>query len=144
MLGAYEIYKHMAKVSERYGALKELFESFGDTAKSMLGAENCPVRGIHFDLEYQSDRFFVRFAGRCVCFAFFADVGSKGSYHAQVKCSLADPVTKTLGTTVETFSFNGQGETEIKLPPDGDVISVSSKKGPAYIVLHMLNEALDK
>ena len=144
MLGANEIYQHMTQVSRRYDKLKKLFEGFGDLATAALNEKSCPVQGVQFEPEYQNDRFFVRFAGKCIRFAFSADLGPNGSGHAFVKCNVVDPVTKAVGTAVVSFSFNSQGDTELKLPPDGDLITVNSHGSPGYLVLHVLNEALGK
>jgi hypothetical protein len=144
MLGANEIYKHMANVSQRYDKLKKLFEGFGDLAKVHLTDKNCPVQGVHFDKHYPTGHFLVYFAGMCIRFAFVADLGPKGSAHGFVKCNLVDPMTNALGADVGEFSFNGQGETKLKLSSDGDLITINSEPGAGYLVLHMLNEALGK
>lgn len=144
MLGANEIYRHLTQISQRHDKLKKLFEEFGTLAKSHLEDKSCPVQNVIFDEDYSNDRFYVRFAGKCVRFAFSSDLASKGSGRAFVMCNLVDPVTKAVGTAVGKFSFNGQGNTELKLPPDGDEITVNAQGGPGYLVLHMLNEALDK
>lgn len=144
MLGANEIYKHLTQISQHHAKFKKLFDEFGYLAKQVLNEKDCPVAGVVFEEDYANDRFYVRFAGKCVRFALSTDLGSKGSGRASVKCNLVEPESKTVGAAVGSFSFNGQGDTELKLPPDGDEITVSSRGGPAYLVLHMLNEALDK
>jgi hypothetical protein len=68
----------------------------------------------------------------------------RGTLRGLVQCNLVDPTTKEKGAAVGAFSFNGQGETNLKLAGDGDVINVNHDAHAAYLGLHMLHEALGK
>lgn len=144
MLGANQIYEHMSGVSQRYSKLKSLFQDFSKLAEAVLSEKNCPVKNVEFFPDLENDRIYVRFSGRDVLFSFAADLAVTGSGRGIVKCKLVDSTKKIIRADVCTFSFNGQGDTELSLPPDGDIIAVHEEAGAAYLVLHVLNEALGK
>ena len=72
------------------------------------------------------------------------DLGPQGNGQGFVKCRLVDPITQDLGADIGSFSFNGQGETKLKVEPHGDLITVNHDADAAHLVLHMLNEELGK
>ncbi|OFW26868.1 MAG: hypothetical protein A3H27_01145 [Acidobacteria bacterium RIFCSPLOWO2_02_FULL_59_13] len=144
MLGAHEIYREMTQIEQRYREFRDLFHRFKELAITGLTADDCPVKSITFENQDEENYFYGHFAGKCVRFSFSMERDKEGIFRGDVKCNLVDPSTKERGFEVGNFSFNGRGNTKLKLPGDGDEINISHDAHAAYIALHMLYAALGK
>ena len=134
MLGAKQLYQNMVKVSQRYEKLKGLFDQFCNLAQSQLTSQQCPVKGILFHPDLQDNQFGVTFAGVSVVFSFSLSQDSQGT----VTC------IKGAETQVGSFSFSGQGDTNLKTVEEGDVLGIDTEASAGYLVMHFVSEALQK
>ena len=140
MIGAKQLYHSMAKVSQRYSKLKGLFDQFCNLANSHLTSEQCQVKGIVFNPDLESNRFCVTFVGTSIVFFFTFSQDEQ----ACVTCSKVSPMPEGSETTIGSFSFNGQADTNLRTPEEEDVLGIDTEASAGFLVLHFLNEALQK
>lgn len=138
---AKDVYEELVALSQRHQRLRELFSVFRNESVSILTAPGL-LKGLVIGELKEPAHFDVTFAGATVRFAFSFDaVASRG----KVTCSRVDPWESNKTDAFGKFTFNGQGETELKVPDgpnEGDPIHVNMDAGAAFLIATYLRKAI--
>jgi hypothetical protein len=138
-----DLYLRMSKISERYAKLKIIFDNFCQLATDQLTQVNCTVKGVAFFPRLERNYFDVSFAGETVRFSFSIVENEFPSLQGVVKCNAIGKDEKPMDMMIGEFSFNHHADTAFKTS-DGDPLGINYEWGAGYVVLHFLNEALNK
>lgn len=138
-----DLYSKMTRVSERYVQLKTIFDNFCHLAAAQLTNDKCSVKGVTFLPNLENNNFDVSFVGKTMRFSFYIAEGEKPSVQGFVKCNPIGRDQKPMDIVISQFSFNTTAETTF-MTPDNDPLAINTQWAAGYLVLHFLNDALEK
>ena len=127
--------QNITSLTERYGALREIFTGFHAHIESQLEADEYEHWNIQVSEITELNEFVIEIAGREILFIFDIEPNDIGSYLGSITAYIADDYFDEVMNEIISFTFNGTGIAEDLTGLDDPVNLMMST--------HCLNIALD-
>lgn len=138
-----KLYDELGSLSDRHARLWSHFETFYRHS-ALLKKPDSPVRDAVIS-ELMPERYFdVSFAGTTVRFMFTFRPGGPAGTKGTVTCYRLDLLRNEPSATIGEFHFDGQGDTGMKFPDNGDPVQITLDFGACYSIAYFLYEGLTK
>jgi hypothetical protein len=139
------LYQGLIQAKQRYDKIRALFDGMQEQAK-VIETPDFHLPGITMEPAGKA-AFRASFLGSTIRVRFVYDRGSgKGIVVVDDISDASDDAADVREIAVELwrFTFNGQGETDLRARNDGDTYNLHSVTDCAEIVLAALDSALDR
>ncbi len=142
MLNWDQLYKNLVRVSDKHGKLAAIFGAFAKLVEAQVNEPTFHIKGITTSLHLAQSYFTTTFAGRTILFLFTSLLESNGTLKGNVQCYLMKECPDPLHVKLGEFNFSGSGQTNLKMPDDGDEIIITIDVAALYVFLHFIHESL--
>jgi len=132
------------KSSSRYLTLKKRFTEFSSTIQQQADNDSWEVKGLSASISPEGNHLLVEFAGRKIRFEFTARMGENDVLRGQVDACLLPSSDQPNPQIISSFTFTGQGETNLFDPEENENLTLTDYRGAIHIVLDTVLEALQK
>ena len=135
------IIEQVVQATRQYGRLKGAFARFVERA-SLLATSQSPIQGVRFAASPESDFLDVFVAGIQLRFQFHLCYGKDRSARGSIVCSREAPCFAETKDIVGSFTFSGNGITDIEVKDGGDKPEMDYHA--IYIIAYFIDKAIAK
>jgi len=134
----------LKNLSSRYEQLTANFTKFVELVEAEVNKPSFLIKGIATSLHLDSNYFTASFIGRTVRYVFSAPLGDSGTLKGMVRCYLMPVFPATEAMELSSFTFTGNGQTNINDSTNNDPLNMTSDLDAIYLALTAIYEGLSK